>query len=235
ESFVHAAGQRVAGVGDQRQVLGARIALGPGFLLFDGYVAAVFHLVAERSYARVQIGDAHGGRTHIDAAAVLPEIERRADDGDVGAWHVVLLHCTGGHFPAETQRRRDMRRETRSKKRRTGERRGPSCARMHKAEPYATKTRRIRCGGARVPASDGTGNPRSRQRKDLPPAVPCASAPPLCGWRRRWRTHLCSSAPAAWSSAGPGRGWQHPSGRADWWYRRAAPRSPRASIRRRRA
>src|ERR1022692_3218927 len=90
EGFVHAAGQRLAGVGDQRQVLGARIALGPGFLLFDGYVAAVLHLIAERSHARVQAGDAYGGRSHIDAAAVLPEIERRADDGDVGAWHVVF-------------------------------------------------------------------------------------------------------------------------------------------------
>src|ERR1035438_6094515 len=84
EGFVHAAGQCFAGAGDQRQVLGTRIALGPGFLLFDGYVAAVLHLVAERSHAGVQVGDANGGRAHIDAAAVLPEIERRADDGDVG-------------------------------------------------------------------------------------------------------------------------------------------------------
>src|ERR1035437_9296853 len=45
----------------------------------------------------MQVGDAYGGRAHIDTAAVLPEIERRADDGDVGAWHVpVLLHCTDG-------------------------------------------------------------------------------------------------------------------------------------------
>jgi hypothetical protein len=35
----------------------------------------------------MQVGDAHRGRAHIDAAPVLPEIEGRADDGDVGAWH----------------------------------------------------------------------------------------------------------------------------------------------------
>src|ERR1035441_10071555 len=42
----------------------------------------------------MQVGDAHGGRAHIDTAAVLPEIERRADDGDVGAWHIP--HCSDG-------------------------------------------------------------------------------------------------------------------------------------------
>ena len=42
----------------------------------------------------MQVGDANGGRAHIDATAVLPEIERRADDGDVGTGH--LLHCTDG-------------------------------------------------------------------------------------------------------------------------------------------
>src|ERR1017187_178685 len=51
----------------------------------------------------MQVGDAHGGRAHIDTAAVLPEIERRAEDGDVGAWHIP--HCSDG-VRAERRARR---------------------------------------------------------------------------------------------------------------------------------
>ena len=94
QGFVHAGGERLAGGGDQREILGVRIAFRPGFLLFDGDVAPVLDLVAERSHARMQVGDAYRGRAHIDAAAVLPEIERCADNCDVGTWH--LLHCTDG-------------------------------------------------------------------------------------------------------------------------------------------
>src|SRR4029453_159820 len=86
-----AGGERLASGGDQGQVLGVGIAFRPRFLLFDGDVAPILHLVAEGGYTRMQVGDAYGGRTHIDATAVLPVIERRADDGDVGAWHLSIV------------------------------------------------------------------------------------------------------------------------------------------------
>ena len=74
-----------------------RIAFRPRFLLLDGNVAPILDLVAERGHARMQVGDAHCRRAHIDATAVLPEIERRADDGDVGTRHfsIVPMGCAG--------------------------------------------------------------------------------------------------------------------------------------------
>ena len=84
--------------------LASRIAFGRGFGLFDGDVAQVFDLVAERGHARIQVGDAYGGGAHIDAAAALAEIERRADDGDVRAGHrfsgAGLLACPARSAPS---------------------------------------------------------------------------------------------------------------------------------------
>jgi hypothetical protein len=45
-------------------------------------VATVLDLVAERFEARFETGDAHGGGSHIDAAAGLAEVERDTDDTD---------------------------------------------------------------------------------------------------------------------------------------------------------
>src|SRR5439155_25923012 len=73
--------------GDLGQVLGARMAFGRCFGLLDRDVAEVFDHVAHRSHARVQVCDPQGGGTHVDAAAALPEIERRVDDGDMGLAH----------------------------------------------------------------------------------------------------------------------------------------------------
>jgi hypothetical protein len=60
---------------------------GRGLGLFHWHVAAILYLVPERCHARIQIGDAHGGRAHIDAAPSLTEIEGRADNLDVRAGH----------------------------------------------------------------------------------------------------------------------------------------------------
>ena len=60
------------------------------FPLFDGDVAEFVDFVAERRHARVQVRHTNSGRPHIDASAVLPEVERRADDGDVGLSHGAL-------------------------------------------------------------------------------------------------------------------------------------------------
>ena len=54
-----------------------------GFGLLHRDIAQILDLIAERGHARIQIGDAHRRGPHIDAAAALAEIERRADDRDV--------------------------------------------------------------------------------------------------------------------------------------------------------
>ena len=109
ERFVHARGQRVAGGGDLRQVLGVRIAGGRGLGLLHGDVAQVFHLVAERRQARVEAGHAQRRRPHVHAAPALAQVERRADDGDVRMRHGQLLRprseCPLRDADAERERR----------------------------------------------------------------------------------------------------------------------------------
>ncbi len=82
ESLYHQLGVLGAGGGDFFQVFGVG---GAFFLLLgngDGDVAAVFDFVAEGFEAGFESGDADGGRSHIDAAAGLAEIEGNADDAD---------------------------------------------------------------------------------------------------------------------------------------------------------
>ena len=62
----------------------ARSPSGQALGLLDRNVAEIFDVIAERVQPRVQIGHAHGRRTHIHAAAALAQVERRADDRDVG-------------------------------------------------------------------------------------------------------------------------------------------------------
>jgi len=45
----------------------------------NGNIAAIFHLMSQRFQASLQTGHAHGGWTHIDAAARLPKVERHAN------------------------------------------------------------------------------------------------------------------------------------------------------------
>ena len=63
----------------------------------------------------MKVGHAYGGRSHIDATAVLSEIERRADDGDVGAGHfsIVAVGCSVSLEGPSTQRRVERRVKTR--------------------------------------------------------------------------------------------------------------------------
>src|ERR1700687_1707688 len=55
------------------------------FLLRDGHgnVAGVFDNVSDGFEARFESGDADGGRTHVNAAAGLPEVKRNADHADL--------------------------------------------------------------------------------------------------------------------------------------------------------
>ena len=66
----------------------------------------ILHLVTERRHARMQISHAHRGRAHIDTAAILSEVERRADDGDVGTGHFSIVP-TGYTGTGETNELRD--------------------------------------------------------------------------------------------------------------------------------
>jgi hypothetical protein len=68
------------------------------FLLGDGngYVAAVFHDVAEGFQTRFETGNADGGWAHINSAPGLAEVERDTDytdflGGDGGG------RCMSGH------------------------------------------------------------------------------------------------------------------------------------------
>ncbi len=85
ERLQHQVGALGAGGGDFLEVLGVGCAffflLGDG----DGDVAGVFDNVADGFEARFESGDADGGRTHVNAAAGLAEVERNADHADL-AW-----------------------------------------------------------------------------------------------------------------------------------------------------
>ena len=83
QSALDLSGERAAGSRDLGQVLGRRVALGPGFGLFDVNIAQVFDLIPQRLHARVEAGDTQRRGPHVDPAASLAEIERRSDDGDV--------------------------------------------------------------------------------------------------------------------------------------------------------
>src|ERR1700690_1645672 len=66
--------------GDFLEIFG----VGCAFLLLlrngDGDVAGIFDNVADSFEAGFESSDADGGRTHVDAAAGLAEVERNADD-----------------------------------------------------------------------------------------------------------------------------------------------------------
>jgi hypothetical protein len=68
---------------DFLEVFGIRHAF---FFLFgdgDGDVAGVFDNVANGFEAGFESGDADGGRTHVNAAAGLAEVERNANHADL--------------------------------------------------------------------------------------------------------------------------------------------------------
>ena len=87
EGAIHHERQALAGKRDLRQVLGAVGTLRQAFRLIHRYVAQIVGMVAQRRQPLIQIGHANGGRPHVHAAAVLAEIQRRSDDGDVGMLH----------------------------------------------------------------------------------------------------------------------------------------------------
>ena len=81
------------------EVLGIGIALRPGFLHRDVDIAAVLNVVTERLELGLKTGNAHGGGSHIHAAARLAEIERHADDADVLGLNILKRFGdgAGGH------------------------------------------------------------------------------------------------------------------------------------------
>ena len=100
ERAIHHDGQALARERDLRQILGAVGALGEAFGLVHGHVAEIVGVVAEGRQALIQIGDADGGGAHVHAAAVLAEVERRSDDGDVGMLHEVVWRGAMDEFIA---------------------------------------------------------------------------------------------------------------------------------------
>jgi hypothetical protein len=70
------------GRGNLFQVLCVRV---PGLLLFRNrhyYVAGIFLDMAEFFQSRLEARDTYGGRSHINAAAGLAEVEWHTDDAD---------------------------------------------------------------------------------------------------------------------------------------------------------
>jgi hypothetical protein len=55
------------------------------------HVAEIVGAVAQGRHPPIETGDADGRGTHVHAAAALSQIERRADDGDVGMLHDVCV------------------------------------------------------------------------------------------------------------------------------------------------
>jgi hypothetical protein len=84
---VDSGGELVAGGSDLGEEFGVTVAGGRGFGLLDGDVAKVVDVIAKGVQARIEIGDAEGGGSHVDAAAALAEIEGGADDGYAGVRH----------------------------------------------------------------------------------------------------------------------------------------------------
>jgi hypothetical protein len=82
---------RLPGECDLRQVPGAVGAVGQTFGLVHGDVAEIVGAVAHCGRPLIETGDADGRGTHVHAAAALSQIERRADDGDVGMLHDVCV------------------------------------------------------------------------------------------------------------------------------------------------
>ena len=95
ERNAHSVRERGTGGGDLRKVLGVGRPLGSRLLLLHRDVSVILDFVAERRHARVEIGHAQRGGSHVDAAPVLPQVERRSDDGNVRARHDSPLSRTG--------------------------------------------------------------------------------------------------------------------------------------------
>src|SRR5258708_1192991 len=85
ERLQYQVGALDAGCGDFFEVFGVSRSFLFLFGDSDGDVASVFDNVSNALKARFESGDADGGRTHVNAAARLAEVERNADHADL-AW-----------------------------------------------------------------------------------------------------------------------------------------------------
>jgi hypothetical protein len=109
ESLGDEAREAIAGGGDLRQVLGARMALRGSLGLIDRNIAEVLDRIAQGLDALVEAGDAKSGGSHIDAAAALAEIEGSADDGYVGGRHGGISPPRRRDAEEEENQRQDLR------------------------------------------------------------------------------------------------------------------------------
>ena len=82
EGLENEVGALGAGGGDFLQIF--RVGRAFFFLLgkSDGNIAAVFDVMADGLEAGLESGDAHGGGTHVDAAAGLSQVKRHSDDAN---------------------------------------------------------------------------------------------------------------------------------------------------------
>ena len=94
--FAYGDGKTSARLGDLRQIASVGGAFRRGFGLSYRDIAKILDMVAEGGEALVQVGYTHGRGTHVYTAAILAEVEGRADDGDVGLAHGVLKLCRTG-------------------------------------------------------------------------------------------------------------------------------------------
>jgi hypothetical protein len=103
EHAVDGVAHGLAGVADLLQVLHVGIAGVVGLLDEDLDVAAVGHLVAERTHAGMDVRHPERGRAHVHSTAAGAEVEGHSDEGDLPrARHARTLACAR----AEGQRTR---------------------------------------------------------------------------------------------------------------------------------
>jgi hypothetical protein len=88
QGALHHLSQARAGLGYLSKIFRFGVAFGLTFALDHGDVSQVLHFVAQLRQANVEIRYANGGRSHVDAAAARAEVERDADDRDVGVAHL---------------------------------------------------------------------------------------------------------------------------------------------------
>ena len=199
------AGDLVADGEDLVEVLGAVVA---GVERLDRILddrAEVVHAESELGEAADEVGVADRGRPHVDAAPALPEVERGAEDGDIGR---------GAHGATLSlqQRQERLRERLRARRgRRRAGRRPPAAAarrrppRARAGRPRRGPTRpgraRRRRRGARPRPRPGRARPSRRGARRAPAAARARTAPSAARARRRRTRSPCPRARARAAAA----------------------------------
>ena len=106
ESFPDHFGEAFAGLGNFVEIFRVFLAVVLLFGLADRHIADIFHLAAQLFQARLQAGDAKGGRAHVHAAAAGAQVHRHTDDADFFS-HAVLSFRDPGLAEWTLKDRRD--------------------------------------------------------------------------------------------------------------------------------